>query len=168
MSLTNASTSAGAGGRPVRSRLTRRASVRRSASGAGCKPAASSRARMKWSIGIARPGLVLHCGQRRTHRRDERPVRLILGPGGDPALQQLFLLRRERLVRGRRRHQLFGVVGQDPRRPVRSRPACPARWRRFRRRPRGDRAADRPCERRCRGRGRRSSSRPGSAESSRL
>ena len=52
MSATKASTTAGSGGRPVRSRATRRASVRRSASGAGARPSASSRARMKRSIGV--------------------------------------------------------------------------------------------------------------------
>ena len=42
----------GVGGRPVRSRLTRRISVPRSASGEGLIPSCSRRARMKWSIAL--------------------------------------------------------------------------------------------------------------------
>src|SRR5205814_7430364 len=51
-SLTKASISAGVGGRPVRSKVARRISVRRSAGGAGVNRFASSFARMKRSIGI--------------------------------------------------------------------------------------------------------------------
>ena len=51
-SSTKAWTMLGVGGRPVRSRAARRARVWRSASGAGVRPAASSRLRMKRSIGF--------------------------------------------------------------------------------------------------------------------
>ena len=59
LSARKASTSAGVGGRPVRSSVTRRISVRWSASGEGASPSSSSRARMKRSIGFLRPGGVL-------------------------------------------------------------------------------------------------------------
>ena len=52
---TKASISCGVGGRPVRSNVARRMSVRRSAGGAGFSPSASSRAPMKASIGFAAP-----------------------------------------------------------------------------------------------------------------
>ena len=65
--------------------------MRRSASGAGLSPAASSFARMKRSIGL-RTQLAFFTAARRPHRRNQRPVRLILGPGGDPA-RETFLLR---------------------------------------------------------------------------
>ena len=76
--------SAGSGGRPVRSRLKRRASVRRSASGAGCKPCSSSFGQHEAVDRVANPGLVLHGRQRRPLGGNERPVRLVLGTGGDP------------------------------------------------------------------------------------
>ena len=50
-SPTNASISAGVGGRPVRSKVTRRMRCSRVAGGAGVRPAASSFARTKASIG---------------------------------------------------------------------------------------------------------------------
>ena len=50
-SARNASTSSGVGGRPVRSNVARRISVRLSAGAAGVSPAASSFARMKRSSG---------------------------------------------------------------------------------------------------------------------
>ena len=49
-SAANASISSGVAGRPVRSKVARRSSVRRSAAGAGCPPCASSFARMKRSM----------------------------------------------------------------------------------------------------------------------
>jgi len=51
-SARNASVSAGVGGRPVRSKVTRRRSVRRSAGGAGSIPAFSSAASTNASIGV--------------------------------------------------------------------------------------------------------------------
>ena len=80
VSLTNASTSAGSGGRPVRSRLSRRASVRRSASGAGFKPVCFQLGEDEASIGLRTQASFLH--RRAASGRiggDERPVRLILG-----------------------------------------------------------------------------------------
>src|SRR5205814_708535 len=50
-SVTNAATSAGVGGSPIRSNVVRRISVRRSAVAAGERPFASSAASMKVSIG---------------------------------------------------------------------------------------------------------------------
>ena len=50
VSLTNASISSGVGGRPIRSNVTRRMSVRRSASGANDSPFSCSFARTKRSI----------------------------------------------------------------------------------------------------------------------
>ena len=47
----NAAISAGVGGRPIRSNVARRSSVRRSAGGEGARPFCSSRARMKRSTG---------------------------------------------------------------------------------------------------------------------
>ena len=52
LSARKASTSAGVGGRPVRSSVTRRMSVALSASFDGCRPSFSSRSRMKASIGL--------------------------------------------------------------------------------------------------------------------
>ncbi len=51
--FTNASTSSGVGGRPIRSKYRRRISVRRSASGDGDNPVSFSFARTKLSIGLA-------------------------------------------------------------------------------------------------------------------
>ena len=45
--------------------------------------------------------------------RDERPVRLVLRPLGDPAFEQFLLLAREHLLQARRRHHLLGIVGED-------------------------------------------------------
>src|ERR1700733_15447765 len=50
-SFTNALTSSGVGGSPIRSKVTRRSQVRFAAGGEGVRPAASSRARMKASMG---------------------------------------------------------------------------------------------------------------------
>ena len=50
--VTKALYSAGVGGRPVRSRVTRRSKVRRSAGGAGFSPFASNFARIKASMGV--------------------------------------------------------------------------------------------------------------------
>ena len=52
MSFTNASTSAGVGGSPVRSKVSRRMSVRRSAGAAGLRLFASSFARINRSTGV--------------------------------------------------------------------------------------------------------------------
>ncbi len=62
MSFTKASTSSGFGGSPIRSRLSRRASVRRSASGAGFRPRFSSSASTKASIGLRTHALSLTSG----------------------------------------------------------------------------------------------------------
>ncbi len=60
------------------------------------------------------PGKVLGRGRLRPRRRDERPVRLILGPLGNPLPQSGLLLGGQRFVRGRRRHPVVGIVGEDP------------------------------------------------------
>ena len=58
------------------------------------------------------PGVVGHLRHCRAGRRNERPVRLILGALGDPADQQLLLGRLHHLVRLRRRHQ-FARLGRE-------------------------------------------------------
>ena len=40
--------------------------------------------------GVADPLFVLDGGRLEAHRRDVGPVRLVLGPGGDPAFEQVF------------------------------------------------------------------------------
>ena len=97
----------GDGGSPVKSSATRRASTRRSASGAGVKPSASSRARMNWSIGLRTQAVSLDRRRFGTLCRHERPVRLVLGPFADPADQRLLLFLAQRLVRLGRRHAVF-------------------------------------------------------------
>ena len=73
-SARNASTSSGVGGRPVRSNVTRRISVARSAVGApAAGPSASSRARMNRSMGARRPGGVAAPPGRRAGRRAGTP-----------------------------------------------------------------------------------------------
>ena len=52
VSARNASTSSGVGGRPIRSRVSRRISVVRSAGGDGARPSVSSRASTNRSIGF--------------------------------------------------------------------------------------------------------------------
>ena len=59
---------------------------------------------------ISHPRLVLHRGQRRAHRRDERPVRLILGAGRDPfASAVLSAPAVSVLCERRRRHHVIGI-----------------------------------------------------------
>ena len=60
------------------------------------------------------PRCVIHRRRLRPLRWNERPVGLVLRPLPDPPQQQVFLGRRERLLHGRRRHHLVGVVGKDP------------------------------------------------------
>ena len=81
-SLTNSSTSSGVGGRPVRSRLNRRASVRRSASGAGVKPGGFQPRRDETVDRIADPPRILQPSGRpaapaesATNAADTRPLR---------------------------------------------------------------------------------------------
>src|SRR5215471_1018223 len=50
------------GGRPIRSRLKRRSSVTRSASGEGVKPSSSKRERMNRSIGVLTQAVFLTSG----------------------------------------------------------------------------------------------------------
>jgi hypothetical protein len=65
---------------------------------------------------VPAPGLVAQRGQARAARRHEGPVRRVLGPRGDPAAQQLALLRgQRRLLRLRRRHALVGIRAGDAR-----------------------------------------------------
>ena len=47
-------------------------------------------------------------------RRDERPVRVVTGPRGDPFLEEPHLLLCERLLLVRRRHDHVGISGPDP------------------------------------------------------
>src|SRR5262249_44909022 len=50
---------------------------------------------------------------RRPDRRDQRPVRLILGPALDPFGEQFLLIGRELLLRHRRRHLLVSIVREN-------------------------------------------------------
>ena len=62
---------------------------------------------------VADPACVLYGGQGGPNGRDERPQRLVLGPGRDPGLEPLLLGRRELLVDRRRRHDFVFVRGED-------------------------------------------------------
>ena len=54
--------------------------------------------------------------QHRNFERLKRPVGLVFGAGADPAFQELDLLRREPAeLRGRRRHDDVGIIGNNPR-----------------------------------------------------
>ena len=81
-SATNASTSSGVGGRPVRSNVTRRIRVRRSASATGVSPFSSSRARTKRvdrgpaSSRTRRPGQALRTSPRTAPPSTAAPERL--------------------------------------------------------------------------------------------
>ena len=83
------------GGRPVRSKLRRRSSCAREASGEGRRPAFSTPARMKASTAFRPQRRVASGGRRRSHRRDIGPVRLPLGAFRDPAPQRRDLIGRE-------------------------------------------------------------------------
>jgi hypothetical protein len=63
---------------------------------------------------IPDPALVLDGGRFRPLGRQERPMRLVLGPLGDPPLEEVFLLGRERLLQARGRHHLVSILGKDP------------------------------------------------------
>ena len=64
---------------------------------------------------VLHPGRVLHRRRRRPRRRNQRPVRLILGPFGDPLLERLLLRGGQLLLRRRRRHHRIGIGRKDPR-----------------------------------------------------
>ena len=86
-SARKASTSSGVGGKPVRSRVTRRISAVLLASGSGSSPSSSSRSRMNRSISLTGQAASLTAGSAGFCGRLERPVP---GPGGpllDPAPQ---------------------------------------------------------------------------------
>ena len=80
VSFTKASTSAGVGGKPIRSKLSRRISVRRSASGAGSSCSWASRARMNRSISLLGPGWPGAGRNGRPRRRKISPVPFPLEP----------------------------------------------------------------------------------------
>ena len=69
---------------------------------------------MNVSIAFRGQSFRLHLRQGRLPGPDERPVRLVLRPLGDPPLQDVLLLVRERLLDVRRRHQLALVLREDP------------------------------------------------------
>src|SRR5439155_626266 len=60
--------------------------------------------------GVADPAERLDGRGRGPLRRDERPVRLVLGALGDPALERLLLGLGQLLLRLARRHPLAGLV----------------------------------------------------------
>ena len=170
---TKASTSSGVGGKPIRSKLSRRIRVGRSASGDGSSPSALSRARRNRSIASPAPA-VGHGRHRRPRRRDDRPsAPSRLGPLRDPSPDQVDLVGRQRACRfsaGGMRSSgssevirseqlaLVGLAGDDDRRAVGRSEQAVAR----------DRAAGRPCASWRRGRGTGSTTRRGSAGSRRL
>ena len=73
-SARNASTSLGDGGRPVKSRYTRRSSVLFGASGAGRKPSRLEPRQDEIVDGIAAPGRILYLRQRRANGLYIRPM----------------------------------------------------------------------------------------------
>ena len=89
----------------MRSKYTRRISRSLLARGDGSIPSASSRASTNASIGLLHVLAMCNLGNRRTHRRDKRPMRLVLGPLLNPAAQQRFLGRGKRLAAVGRRHR---------------------------------------------------------------
>ena len=93
VSLMNASTSAGSGGSPVRSRLRRRASVRLSASGAGDQSVLFQFGEDKAINGIAYPFRIFDLRQGRACRREIRPVLLIFCALRNPFGERSDLLR---------------------------------------------------------------------------
>ena len=153
----------GAGGRPFRSRLRRRARVRRSASGGGLQAGGLQLRQDEVVDRGAGPRPVLDRGRGHLPGRDVRPVRLILGPRADPRLEQFFLLGRQNLVRFGGRHHFELVGREDPARSARCRRGRRARCCRPRSPSRACPAANPPSWPRCRGRGRRSNSPGGSA-----
>ena len=64
---------------------------------------------------VLHPRGILHRGKLRTLCREERPVRLILGPFGNPAAKRFLLGGSQFLLRFRRRHPLVGIVRVNPR-----------------------------------------------------
>ena len=62
---------------------------------------------------VAGPALAVHRGQGGPRGRDERPERLVFGPGRDPCLEFLLLYRRELLVDRWRRHHFVFIGGED-------------------------------------------------------
>ena len=60
------------------------------------------------------PALVFYRRWLRSRGRNERPMRFILCPLGDPPLEQFLVLGRQWLLDARRRHHLFGIVGKNP------------------------------------------------------
>ena len=102
--------SAGSGGSPVRSSASRRARVRRSASGAGCRPFCFELGQHEAVDRVTDPRCVVHGRQRGPLRGDERPVRLIDRTPGNPALEHPFLCIGQFLGRDRRGHELLGIA----------------------------------------------------------
>ena len=95
--------------------VTRRRSVALSASGDGLRPSASSRARMKRSIGFLTHSSFLSVGRRlRAHRRRIGPVRVPFGAFVNPAPQQLDLFGGQRVPGIGRRHPLLRIGVGDP------------------------------------------------------
>ena len=149
VSLTNASTSAGLG------RQAGQVEAQRGGRASGGRPrgraagrVASSSARMNRSIGLRTQASSLTFGGAGRFGRDERPVRLILGALGDPPLEDVLLLGRERLLGRRRRHHLVGVGRVDPLDQLALVELARDDRAELRWRPRAGRAAGRPCGRR--------------------
>ena len=109
-SFKNASSSAGEGGRPIRSSETRRSQVSAAAGGLGVRPSASRRLRTKASIGFLTQRLVGNLGHGRPRGRDKRPVLGVLAAFFDPAFQNCDLLRGKAAIRVCGRHSKRRVL----------------------------------------------------------
>ena len=64
---------------------------------------------------IPDPLFALHDRQRAILRRDQRPMRLVVGPCGDPSFQNQLVTLAERQLRFGRRHHLARIGGLNPR-----------------------------------------------------
>ena len=128
----------GSGGRPIRSNESRRISVRRSASGAGCRSRASSCARTNRSMSLRGQPRIAH-GRRApasgpagaTTSRSPRGGRSSRGTGRSPASPTWRRRRSSASAAASRRRSGSGDPGasrRNRRSPAAgSRPACPAR-----------------------------------------
>ncbi len=122
----NASTSAGSGASPVRSSVTRRIRMRRSASSDGLSPSFARRACTKGVDGIQN----LRAADRRharTSHRLIRPMTFVLGAFSDPAADCILLLGGQLFVRRGGRHDA-AVGRQRFAAPLRYWPGRRERW----------------------------------------
>ena len=98
----------------MRSSVTRRIRVRRSAGAAGVSACDSSFARMNASMGLRAQVLLTTAGGLRPDRRGEGPMLLPRRALGNPALQRVDLFGGQSLVRKLGRHPARFVCLRDP------------------------------------------------------